>query len=111
MHNDFLYKLPQQSRGKFFKAGMPPDNIHKLFCVHGGFQFLFLGGVPALAPVLVLLNQDLYKPGFMLCLKAVHFPQIGEYASGQKVGANKVRSTVMGALPLTGSAGFAIFEW
>ena len=37
MHNDFLYKLPQQSRGKFFKAGMPPDNIHKLFCVHGGF--------------------------------------------------------------------------
>ena len=37
MHNDFLYKLPQQSRGKFFKAGMPPDNIHKLFSVHGGF--------------------------------------------------------------------------
>ena len=37
MHNDFLYKLPQQSRGKFFKAGMSPDTIHKPFCVHGDF--------------------------------------------------------------------------
>ena len=43
MHNDFLCKLPQQSRGKFFKACMPPDNIHKLFCVHGGFLRLDSG--------------------------------------------------------------------
>jgi len=136
---------------------MPPDNVHKLFCVYGGFlrfrklrlysgntlfqfllfgfivcrklcetlvrnasayavliqplenggkltdtlfsgfQFLFLSGVPALAPVLVLLNQELHKPSFMLCRIACHFPQIGEYASGQEVGADKVRRTVMGA--------------
>ena len=57
----------------------------------------FLGGVPALAPVLVLLNQELHKPGFMLCRIACHFPQIGEYTSGQEVGADEVRRTVMGA--------------
>ena len=33
----------------------------------------------------------------MLCRIACHFPQIGEYASGQKVGSDKVRRTVMGA--------------
>ena len=33
----------------------------------------------------------------MLCRIAGHFPQIGEYASGQEVGADKVRRTVMGA--------------
>ena len=33
----------------------------------------------------------------MLCRIACHFPQIGEYASGQEVGADKVRRTVMGA--------------
>ena len=31
----------------------------------------------------------------MLCRIACHFPQIGEYASGQEVGADKVRRTVM----------------
>ena len=34
----------------------------------------------------------------MLCRIAGHFPQIGEYTSGQKVGADEVRRTVMGAL-------------
>ena len=29
MYNDFLYKLPKQSRGKFFKAGMPPDKTRR----------------------------------------------------------------------------------
>ena len=48
------------------------------------------GGVPALAPVLVLLNQELHKPGFMLCRIAGHFPQIGEYTSGQEVGAPRI---------------------
>ncbi len=33
----------------------------------------------------------------MLCRIARHFPQIGEYTSSQKVGADKVRRTVMGA--------------
>ena len=33
----------------------------------------------------------------MLCRIAGHFPQIGEYTSGQEVGADKVRRTVMGA--------------
>ena len=33
----------------------------------------------------------------MLCRIACHFSQIGEYASGQEVGADKVRRTVMGA--------------
>ena len=33
----------------------------------------------------------------MLCRIACHFPQIGEYTSGQEVGADKVRRTVMGA--------------
>ena len=40
----------------------------------GSFQFLFLGGVPAFAAVLVLLDQQLHKPGFMLCRIARHFP-------------------------------------
>ena len=34
----------------------------------------------------------------MLCRIAGHFPQIREYTSGQEVGADKVRRTVMGAL-------------
>jgi len=63
MHNDFLHKLTQEGRGKFFKAGVLADNIHNLFCVYrgflrfgklcpqsGGFQILFLYGIPALAP-------------------------------------------------------------
>ena len=33
----------------------------------------------------------------MLCRIAGNFPQIGEYASGQKVGTDKVRRTVGGA--------------
>ena len=37
MHNDFLHKLTQKGRGKFFKAGVLADNIHKLFCVYRGF--------------------------------------------------------------------------
>ena len=54
MYNDFLYKLPQQSRGKFFKAGMPPDNIHKLFCVHYKLHSLWINSngfyfIPTLA--------------------------------------------------------------
>ena len=40
----------------------------------GSFQFLFLGGVPAFAAVLVLLDQQLHKTGFMLCRIARHFP-------------------------------------
>lgn len=57
----------------------------------------FLAAFLRLPPVLVLLNQELHKPGFMLCRIAGHFPQIGEYTSGQEVGADKVRRTVMGA--------------
>ena len=36
---DYIKRLSfsESDLGKFFKAGMPPDNIHKLFCVHGGF--------------------------------------------------------------------------
>ena len=41
--------------------------------------------------------RDSHKPGFMLCRIACHFPQIGEYTSGQEVRADKVRRTVMGA--------------
>ncbi len=40
MHNDFLYKLPQQGRGKFFKAGVLADNFHKLFRINRGFLCL-----------------------------------------------------------------------
>ena len=68
MHNDFLYKLPQQSRGKFFKAGMPPDNIHKLFCVHGGFlcfgklRFQLGGAVFELLLLRLIVSGQLRKP-------------------------------------------------
>ena len=34
----------------------------------------------------------------MLCRIACHFPQIGEYTSGQEVGADKMRRTVNGTL-------------
>ena len=61
------------------------------------FQFFFLCCVPAVAAVLVLLNRQLHKPGFMLCCIARHFPQIRENARSQKVGADKMRGAVMGA--------------
>ena len=35
MDNDFLHKLPQQSRGKFFNGGVPAYHVHKLFSVTG----------------------------------------------------------------------------
>jgi|GEM_PF-4286719 len=37
MHNDFLYKLTQKGVGQFFKVHVLADNVHKLFCVYGGF--------------------------------------------------------------------------
>ena len=61
------------------------------------FQFFFLCCVPAVAAVLVLLNRQLHKPGFMLCCIARHFPQIRENARSQKVSADKMRGAVMGA--------------
>ena len=87
---------------------MSAYHVHKLFSVFGGFlhfgkfadtlfgcfQFLFLGGVPVSVPVLVLLNQELHKPGFMLCRIAGNFSQIGEYTSSQEVSADKVCCTV-----------------
>jgi len=144
--------------GQFFKVHVLADNVHKLFCVYGGFlrfrklrlysgntlfqfllfgfvvcrklcetlvrnasayavliqplenggkltdtlfsgfQLLFLGGVPAFVAVLVLLDQQLHKPGFMLCRIARHFSQIGENARSQKVGADKMSGAVMGTL-------------
>ena len=38
---------------------------------------------------------ELYKPGFVLCRIAGHFPQIGENARSQKVGADKMCGAVM----------------
>ena len=48
-------------------------------CTH----FLAAGGVLLLAAVLVLLNQQLHKPGFMLCGIGGHLFQIGGYTGGQ----------------------------
>ena len=77
----------------------PLENGGKLTdTLFSGFQLLFLGGVPAFVAVLVLLDQQLHKPGFMLCRIARHFSQIGENARSQKVGADKMSGAVMGTL-------------
>ena len=73
-------------------GGQLPDAL--LGCV----QFLFPGCVSALAAVLVLLNQQLHELLFVFGGVGGDFFEVGGHACGQKVGADKVRRAVMGAL-------------
>src|SRR5690606_27980689 len=61
----------------------------------GGFQLSFLCGVPALAAVLVLLNQQLHELLFVFGGVGGDFFEVGGHACGQKVGADKVRRAAL----------------